>query len=88
MSEISIGKRKLRLVRGDITERVVDAIVNAANSNLYHGGGVAAAIVAKGEGIIQEESDKIGYVPTGNAIMTCRKIALQGDNSCSGTKKW
>lgn len=70
VSEISIGKRKLRLVRGDITERVVDAIVNAANSNLYHGGGVAAAIVAKGGRIIQEESDKIGYVPTGNAIMT------------------
>lgn len=70
VSEISIGKRKLRLIRGDITERVVDAIVNAANSNLYHGGGVAAAIVAKGGRIIQEESDKIGYVPTGNAIMT------------------
>lgn len=70
VSEISIGKRKLRLVRGDITERVVDAIVNTANSNLYHGGGVAAAIVAKGGRIIQEESDKIGYVPTGNAVMT------------------
>jgi O-acetyl-ADP-ribose deacetylase len=48
------------LVRGDITERVVDAIVNAANSNLFHGGGVTAAIVAKGGRIIQEESDKIG----------------------------
>lgn len=60
VSEISIGKRKLRLVRGDITERVVDAIVNAANSNLCHGGGVAAAIVAKDGRIIQEESDKIG----------------------------
>lgn len=70
MSEISIGKRKLRLVRGDITERLVDAIVNTANSNLYHGGGVAAAIVAKGEGIIQEESDKIGYLPTGNVVIT------------------
>jgi hypothetical protein len=30
--EISIGKRKLRFVLGDITERIVDAIVNAANS--------------------------------------------------------
>lgn len=70
VSEISIGKRKLRLVRGDITERVVDAIVNSANSNLHHGGGVAAAIVAKGGQIIQEESDKIGYVQTGNAVMT------------------
>ena len=62
------------MVRGDITERVVDAIVNTANSNLYCGG-VAAAIVAKGGQIIQEESDKIGYVPTGNAVMTnARKL--------------
>lgn len=44
--------------------------MNTANSNLYHGGGVAAAIVAKGEGIIQEESDKIGYLPTGNVVIT------------------
>lgn len=70
VSEISLGKRKLRLVRGDITERVEDAIVNAANSNLYHGGGVAAAIVAAGGQIIQEECDKLGYVPTGNTVMT------------------
>jgi O-acetyl-ADP-ribose deacetylase (regulator of RNase III) len=76
VSEISIGKRKLRLVCGNITERIVitkrivDAIVNAANSNLHDGGGVAAAIVAKGGQIIQEESDRIGYVPTGNAVIT------------------
>lgn len=80
VSEVSIGERKLRLVRGDITERVVDAIVNAANSNVTHGGVVAAAIVANGGKIIQEESDKIGYIPTGNAVMTsagklpCRAI--------------
>jgi O-acetyl-ADP-ribose deacetylase (regulator of RNase III) len=35
----------LRLVNGDIVERNVDVIVNAANSYLKHGGGVAAAIV-------------------------------------------
>lgn len=70
VSEMSIGKRKLRLVRGDITERVVDAIVNAANSNLCHGGGVAAVIVAKGARKIQEESDRIGYIPTGNGVIT------------------
>ena len=44
--------------------------MNAANSNLYHGGGVAAAIVAKGGRIIHEESDKIGYLPTGNVVIT------------------
>src|SRR6266513_3322638 len=60
----------LRLVKGDITERDVDVIVNAANSYLKHGGGVAAAIVRKGEAIIQEESDKIGFVPVGSAVIT------------------
>lgn len=71
VNEILIGnKTKLRLVWGDITERNVDAIVNAANSYLSHGGGVAAAIVKKGGRIIQDESDKIGYLPVGNAVMT------------------
>ena len=38
----------IRLVKGDITERNVDVIVNAANSYLKHGAGVAGAIVRKG----------------------------------------
>jgi len=62
----------LRLVNGDITERNVDVIVNAANSYLKHGGGVAATIVRKGGAIIQEESDRIGggFVPVGSAVIT------------------
>jgi O-acetyl-ADP-ribose deacetylase (regulator of RNase III) len=64
----------LRFVKGDITERNVDAIVNDANSYLKHGRGVAAAIVRKGGTIIQEESDKIvtsrGLVPDGLAVIT------------------
>ena len=70
IAEKKIGDRTLRLVLGDITTRDVDAIVNAANKHLKHGGGVAGAIVRKGGSIIQEESDRIGYVPTGNAAMT------------------
>jgi len=66
----TINTTTLRLISGDITERTVDAIVNAANSALQHGGGVAGAIVRKGGGIIQEESDKIGYVPVGGAAIT------------------
>jgi O-acetyl-ADP-ribose deacetylase len=62
--------KTLRLVYGDITERNVDVIVNAANSYLKHGGGVAAAIVRKGGKIIQEESDKIGFVPVGSSVIT------------------
>ena len=64
------NKKTLRLVYGDITERDVDVIVNAANSYLKHGGGVAAAIVRKGGKIIQEESDKIGFVPVGSSVIT------------------
>lgn len=70
ISERTLYGKTLRLIQGDITERGVDAIVNAANSHLQHGGGVAGAIVKKGGTIIQEESDKIGYVPVGNAALT------------------
>jgi O-acetyl-ADP-ribose deacetylase (regulator of RNase III) len=70
IAEHKIDNKILRLVLGDITERDVDAIVNAANSHLQHGGGVAGAIVRKGGQIIQEESDRIGFVPVGNAALT------------------
>ena len=60
----------LKIVKGDITEEQVDAIVNAANSYLKHGGGVAGAIVRKGGQIIQEESDRIGFVAVGEAAIT------------------
>ncbi len=68
--EKKIKSKILRLVKGDITERDVDVIVNAANSHLKHGGGVAGAIIRKGGAIIQEESDRIGFVPVGSAAMT------------------
>ncbi len=68
--EKKIGKTILRLVSADLTERDVDAIVNAANSHLRHGGGVAGAIVRKGGQAIQEESDRIGFVPVGGAAIT------------------
>ncbi|MBI5640606.1 MAG: macro domain-containing protein [Nitrospirae bacterium] len=68
--EHKVNDRTLRLVRGDITERDVDAVVNAANSHLQHGGGVAGAIVRKGGDIIQEESDRIGFTPVGTAVIT------------------
>lgn len=62
--------KKLVLIHGDITEEKVDAIVNAANSRLQHGGGVAAAISRKGGSSIQKESNEIGYVKVGEAAVT------------------
>lgn len=71
IDEINLSDNKIiRLVKGDITERIVDVIVNAANSYLRHGGGVAAAIVRKGGTTIQQESNKIGFVPVGFAAIT------------------
>ena len=47
----------IQIVQGDITSESVDAIVNAANARLQHGGGVAWAISNKGGASIQRESD-------------------------------
>jgi O-acetyl-ADP-ribose deacetylase (regulator of RNase III) len=64
----------IRIVQGDLTEEPVDAIVNAANEYLVHGGGVAGAIVRKGGPEIQAESDRWvrehGPVRTGTAAIT------------------
>ncbi len=49
---------RLQIVEGDITLEQVDAIVNAANSYLQHGGGVAGVISLSGGSIIQQESDR------------------------------
>jgi putative ATPase len=60
--------------RGDITAMDVDAVVNAANEALVHGGGLAAAIVRAGGEVVQEESDRWverhGRVTPGRAAVT------------------
>ena len=48
----------VQIAQGDITTEAVDAIVNAANSHLAHGAGVAGAIVRRGGPQIQAESDQ------------------------------
>jgi O-acetyl-ADP-ribose deacetylase (regulator of RNase III) len=70
IKDIIINNVSIKIIKDDITESNVDAIVNAANSHLQHGGGVAGVISRKGGPIIQEESDAIGYVPVGECAMT------------------
>jgi O-acetyl-ADP-ribose deacetylase (regulator of RNase III) len=68
--QIKINQTILELVEGDITELEADAIVNAANSHLKMGGGVAGAIRRKGGSSIQEECNRIGHCPVGSAVIT------------------
>jgi O-acetyl-ADP-ribose deacetylase len=58
LSEFTFSSgQRLQLAQGDLTTERVDAIVNAANRHLQHGGGLAGAILARGGEAIQAESD-------------------------------
>lgn len=67
---LELNGTQLDLIEVDITELEVDAIVNAANTDLQLGSGVAGAIREKGGPSIQEECDRIGSTPVGTAVMT------------------
>ena len=66
--------RKLTLKKANIVEEEVDVIVNAANSRLQHGGGVAGAINDASHGEVQKYSDRYfnhkGLVPVGQGVWT------------------
>jgi len=66
----NINNSVLELLEGDITEMQTDAIVNAANSQLILGGGVAGAIRKKGGPRIQQECNRIGATFVGGAVIT------------------
>jgi O-acetyl-ADP-ribose deacetylase (regulator of RNase III) len=68
--EVKINKTVIQLFQGDITDLATDAIVNAANTSLKLGGGVAGAIARKGGPKIQEECDEIGGTSVGGAVIT------------------
>lgn len=55
--EQEVAAATVTVVEGDLTKQEVDAIVNAANVHLQHGGGVAGAIARAGGPVIQRESD-------------------------------
>jgi O-acetyl-ADP-ribose deacetylase len=67
---LKIGATTIAIERGDITDREVDALVNAANSTLVMGAGVAAAIKRKGGVIVEEEALRQGPIEVGEAVIT------------------
>jgi len=67
---MGISKTRVVIVTGDLVEQEVDAIVNAANSELQLGGGVAGAIRRAGGPAIQDECDAHGPVKVGEAAIT------------------
>lgn len=60
----------IHIAQGDITTYRVDAIVNAANTNLILGGGVAGAIARAGGPTIQQECERYGPIELGQAAIT------------------
>jgi O-acetyl-ADP-ribose deacetylase (regulator of RNase III) len=69
---VEIGRGALELEQGDVTEQEVDAVVNAANSQLAGGGGVDGAIHRRGGREIMAETRRRypGGCPTGSAVIS------------------
>ena len=61
---------EIEVRQADITKLETDAIANAANTDLRHGGGVAGAIVRAGGRSIQTESDRVAPIALGAAVAT------------------
>jgi len=70
MEELRLRDKVIRLVEGDIAEQDTDAIVNAANNQLWMGSGVAGAIKRRGGRVIEDEAVAKGPIPVGEAVAT------------------
>jgi O-acetyl-ADP-ribose deacetylase (regulator of RNase III) len=70
MVERTIGGKRLRMVRGDITDIEVEAFVFDITEDAKLGSGYGGAIQQRGGIVIQKELDAIGSVPTGEAVVT------------------
>ncbi len=76
------SKQVLSLIHGDLTHQKVDAIVNASNPRLRHGGGVAHLILRRGGKVIDEES-KAWLQEHGQLTHTKPAYTSGGDLDCS-----
>ena len=77
------GGRTFEVVIGDLLAEPVDAIVNAANEHLAHGGGVAAAIARAAGPALEQEGDRLvaarGPLEIGEAVVTTAgRLAFKG----------
>lgn len=70
MVDRTIGDKRLKMVRGDITEIDVEAFVFDITEDAKLGSGFGGAIQQRGGIVIQKELDEIGSVPTGDAVVT------------------
>jgi O-acetyl-ADP-ribose deacetylase (regulator of RNase III) len=83
------GGRSFEVVLGDLLKEPSDAIVNAANGHLAHGGGVAYAIARAAGPELEREGDEIvrarGPVPVGEAVVTAAgRLPFKGVIHCVG----
>lgn len=77
------GGRAFEVVVGDLLAQTADAIVNAANGRLAHGGGVAAAVARAAGPELEDEGDRIvaarGPLAVGEAVVTTAgRLPFQG----------
>src|SRR5438552_765717 len=79
--KLKVKQASVLVERGDITDWEVDAIVNAANSTLAMGTGVAAATKRKGGVIIEEDAMRQGPIEVGDAMVTTVLDHLKGGTS-------
>ena len=68
--KLKIGQATVAVERGDISLIDVDAVVNAANTTLAMGAGVAGALKKRGGVVIEEEAMRLGPVEVGEAVLT------------------
>jgi len=68
--KVKIGQATVAIERGDISLTEADAVVNAANTTLAMGTGVAGALKKRGGVVIEEEAMRLGPVDVGEAVLT------------------